>query len=198
MLVPKVANTSFYHLILRRVGMPCETSEEIALGMRLGLGKGFYTRQKTDIPDDWLSVAFVRHPIDRLLSCYQQKVVETGASGLRRHHGITRGMGFDDFVDKVAKSRDGPKCDDHIRSQSANLVVDDEIVPRLLGRFERILEDWAAIRLHIEHWCGRDYGELPHRNPSARTPVDVTTAQRGQIYARYRADFLHFNYLPEA
>lgn len=104
---------------------------------------------------------FVRNPWDRLVSCYRDKIL--GEVGGFTHMDPTRGvaacladfdvftpqMSFESFVEAVASIPDG-QADGHFRSQYTFLVNSAGAVGAdFVGRFERMAEDFAAVRAAV-------------------------------------------------
>ncbi|WP_172300531.1 sulfotransferase family 2 domain-containing protein [Pseudoruegeria sp. HB172150] len=135
----------------------------------------------------------VRNPVARLYSAWNNKVIENRALSRRfLDMGVTSGMGFDAFVDRVAASPD-ESCDIHVRSQMAILAGNGRLLPDFIGRVEKITADWSHIRYELRARRGLRLPALPHKNARAEVQADI--AQRiapdvlRKIAARYRADF---------
>lgn len=97
-------------------------------------------------------VAFVRHPLARLVSCYQHWIVNAFHHRMAVH-GLTQGMPFADFVKAVALIPDAD-ADMHFKSQSA--LIDGQ--PDYIGRAEAIGQDWK----HVQSVFG--VGPIGHHN----------------------------------
>ena len=132
---------------------------------------------------DHLRFAFVRHPLDRLVSCYLQKLSGEGAQGLSRYEfagqRLRKGMPFAQFARAVCRVPDADS-DAHFRSQ--HLTTHDAGGAPLadrLGRFENLREDFEGISHdlglpaylpHLFRSEGRGgYGEF--YNPQTRAMV---------------------------
>jgi len=147
---------------------------------------------------DYYCAGFVRNPLDRLLSCYAQKIVlyerQMGMPPLLWRYGDTfhKDMSFADFVHAVAGIPDRI-ADIHFRSQYTFFYHRGELLADFVGRFERLTEDWGQLQAR--------YGlpALPHHNPSrhadwreAYTPELAAVAAR-----RYAQDIELFDYRDE-
>lgn len=117
-------------------------------------------------------VAFVRHPLARLHSCWKHWVRDAHHHRMAIH-GITAGMAFDAFVRRVAEVRDS-KADIHFASQSFLLYRE----PHFVGHVERFAEDWARLGLppighHHERPGAWPYGRETARIASERYAQDM-------------------------
>ena len=140
--------------------------------------------------------SFVRHPLDRLVSCYSHKVFTYGqysdVSILFWMYGksFSRDMSFEAFVHTVAKIPDAVS-DPHFRSQHCFLYHRDQRVCDFLGRFENLQYDWQKVcdKLGVELL-------LPHENKSAHRPwQEMYSAELIQVASkRYRKDMEFFGY----
>jgi hypothetical protein len=137
--------------------------------------------------------SFVRHPVARLYSCWNNKVIENDTLSPRfAAMGVRPGMPFAAFVQAVAETPDD-RCDIHVRSQSGILEHHGRLVPDFVGRVERIEADWATVAERIEARTGVAMGRLGERNMRMRTckNVALTLPEKVQarIVERYRRDF---------
>ena len=138
----------------------------------------------------YLSFAFVRHPLDRLVSAWAGRDPDLLACA--RAQGVDlRGLDFARFVDATV-GIDHP----HLATQSSFIVEDDgTLAVGFLGRFERFAEDFAALceRLAIpaEHRPA-----LPHAHRSRHESYLEHSDVRSRTIAlrRYRVDFERFGY----
>lgn len=193
MLIPKVANTSV----------------KMALADALGIDRGYIhnpnrfeyvdTEEAKDFPQ---RIAFVRDPLDRLLSCYRDKVIGSPSArivnGLRAF-GIQPNMPFLDFVETVAAIPD-EKCGgvaQHFRSQAYSLCYDDDsLIPNVLVRFEELNKGWAAVQQLVQMLSDLQLPPLErHQVAAAPRPIYCGRA-RGFALQRYCDDVRLFGYAP--
>ena len=178
--IAKVANRSMKAAIAAHIGLPYQGHPNRAAWQYLPVAA---------LPaEDYFRFAFVRNPLDRLLSCYAQKIVLYGRRmklplefwryGNRFH----RDMTFADFVETVAGIPDR-LSDIHFRSQHTFLYHRGQLMVDFIGRFERLAQDWDQLRQRYS------LGPLPHENRSPHdepegtyTPELATLA--AQRYAR--------------
>ena len=158
-----------------------------------------------DHAQGYLVFTFVRHPLDRLQSCYRDKVAGSAAAGGRSilhrrfHRGIFAAWGgvdirrsdlpFERFAEAVCRIPDRIS-DRHFASQ-ARMVRAVEAAPRhFVGRMECLDRDWATIREQT------GLPALAHANRSGLrgegTTTDPATLQR--VARRYAADFRALGY----
>lgn len=143
---------------------------------------------------DHLRFAFVRHPLDRLVSCYLQKLSGEEAQGLSRYRfagqTLRKGMPFAEFVRAVGRIPDGV-ADAHFRSQ--HLTTHDaagKLLANRVGRFENLARDFRE----VSHSLGLPAG-LPHlfrsegRGDYAGFYDAETREMAGRRYARDLALF---------
>ena len=128
-----------------------------------------------DYPD-YLRVAFVRNPWDRILSCYlnkikkdrdfQNKHFEDGVmKKFHRFNVFYAGMPFVEFLHAVAEIPD-EFADGHFASQYTRLVMEETLVITHLARFE----NYRAEVLRFLGEVGIDRSiELPHLNQTTRS-----------------------------
>lgn len=150
----------------------------------------FYKRLSTE--KGW-SFSFVRHPVSRLYSCWNNKIVEnTALTPGFVNMGTSLGMDFDSFVKHIADSSDAT-CDIHVRSQTAILTDNGHLVPNFIGRVENIETDWAHVQYEVKTRTGINLGEIMKKNTRGKTTPDIaqTLAPRTLqlIQDRYQSDF---------
>ena len=145
---------------------------------------------------DYFRFAFVRHPLDRLLSCYTQKVAYYGQNpdlpfvfwmfGKR----FARDMTFTDFVHAVAKIPDAVS-DPHFRSQHCFVYYKGKPLYDYLGRFENLEADWQTVCERL----GCDLS-LPHENKSSHEAWQDVYSPELRVIAekRYARDLELFDY----
>lgn len=144
--------------------------------------------------------AYVRNPLDRLLSCYAQKIVQFRKEPLRDgplvfwKYGDTfhRDMEFGEFVRQVAQIPDR-FSDPHFRSQHQFLLHRGKLAVDFLGRFESLQEDWDAVASRTA------LPPLPQQNRSKHRPYqEEYTPELARIACeRYRQDVHLFEYADE-
>jgi len=184
---PKVANRSMKMAIASHIGMQWQGDIHHAPWQ--------FTALALMRDNDYFRFGFVRNPLDRLLSCYAQKIVyyerELGMQPLLWRYGNTfnKDMSFTEFV--VAVSRIPDRVSDiHFRSQHRFFYHRKNLMVDFIGHFEQIEQDWNYLR--------EEYGlpELPHQNRSQH--VDYREAYTPELTAiaarRYAKDIKLFGY----
>lgn len=129
-------------VILTRIPRTATTSQKAAY--RVGRSVNRKQAKASDKP----LVAFVRHPLDRLVSAY---------SGIW----LVKKDDIDRFVDRMV-AEDPETVDKHIRPQHTFLYQS----PVFVGHYENLAKDWDEVRAV---YC-RDFGQLPHLNGSNHRP----------------------------
>lgn len=185
--VPKVANRSIKAVLADMVGLPFAEGQE----------PDFETVPLTAVPHltDYFRFTFVRHPLDRLVSCYAQKVVlyarqlQMPLLFWRYGRRFWPEMSFAEFVTAVAAIPDS-RADRHFRSQYTFVYQEGKPIVDFVGRFEQLASDWAVVQQQT------GLGPLPHFNPSPHKPfAEMYTPALAQLAAaRYRQDMALFGY----
>lgn len=156
------------------------------------LDAGQLRRAAGPVAAGYLSFAFVRHPLDRLVSAWAGRDPDLHACA--RAQGIElRGLPFARFVDATA-GLDHP----HLATQ-ASFIVDaaGTLEVGFLGRFERLSDDFAALCARLG-MPGAERPALPHAHRSRHAAFRDLYDLRSRTIAvrRYRADFERFGYDP--
>ena len=143
---------------------------------------------------DYYIFAFVRNPLDRLYSCFANKVLDIrGTDKLSpfRQYGITTESSFENFVRTIVDVPDG-EADRHFRSQKWFFLDDGELITDYIGKLENFHEDWQP----LEERFGLH--PLPHKNRSslqkARYPEFYTSETWHLAMKRYAGDVELFGY----
>lgn len=156
---------------------------------------GFYTTAEIKKRwGDYYIFAFVRNPLDRLYSCYANKVLDIrGTEKLSpfRQYGITKDSTFEEFVHTIVEVPD-EQADRHFRTQLWFVSVNGELITKYIGKLETFHEDWQPLEeqfgLHAP----------PHRNQSSLQKArycDFYTAETWKLaLKRYECDIETFNY----
>lgn len=150
-----------------------------------------YLRQ-TRGQDVW-SFTLIRHPVHRLYSCYNNKILENETlMPVFAEMGFNQSTSFEAFVEQVAQLSD-KQSDLHIRAQSSFLTLDGKLLPDFVGRLENIEQDWQHIRSETRARCGVDLGAMPLKNHRQKRQPEVTQITTPQtlklIETRYAQDF---------
>lgn len=142
----------------------------------------------TDLYRGYFKFAFVRNPWDRLVSCWQNKVVESNHFRFSDNTLHTM-QTFGNFVDFVAKQNIAT-CNNHIRLQQK--LIDLNNID-FLGRFETFNDDLSKVIEII----GLKRVTINQKNISARRPAYrdyYDTALKEKVAKIYAIDIHIFNY----
>ena len=144
----------------------------------------------------YFSFAFVRHPVDRAVSCHDDKVARDGNVALDVFHGLREGMDLDAFGTWLGTPWGSDAfADRHWLSQDVLLrEAEDGPLPDFLGRFDNLAEDLATVagRLRLPAVT------LPHLNRRIVAERCAPSADvRAALSRRYAADFAMGGYTPE-
>ena len=110
------------------------------------------------------SFSFVRNPFDRLVSAYNNKILELDhVPGPMQSMGLTHGMPFGDFLSVVASTSD-ENLDVHLLPQCTILCIDGQLIPNFIGHLETMREDWEALQKAMLREGLPSLGNLPEKN----------------------------------
>ena len=208
--VPKAANSSVRYLLARRFGFKAPETEPNLVpnkdrfwtGQPPGgahcLTPAEFALLQAGADRPWC-FSIVRNPVSRLYSAWNNKVLERRPDrplpARFREMGVTPGMDFAAFVDRVAETVDD-NSNIHIRSQSSILTLDGRVLPDFVGRVETIVPDWNHIRYEVRVRLGRRIPPLWPRNVRIRAQPDIAADLPRPVLAkiidRYHDDFTRF------
>ena len=110
------------------------------------------------------SFSFVRNPFDRLVSAYNNKLLELATIPERmKAMGLRHSMPFGDFLEVVASTRDDD-LDVHLLPQSSILCLNGELIPNFIGHLETMQEDWIKLQQELSREGLPKLGRLPEKN----------------------------------
>ena len=140
------------------------------------------------------SFSFVRNPFDRLVSAYNNKILELDdVPGPMQAMGLSHGMAFSDFLECIAGTMDAA-IDVHLRPQSSILCLDGQLIPSFIGRLETMETDWQRLETRLKQERLPPLGHLPEKNRRRgddHTDVSQYFADSGLVQLvvdRYRDD----------
>jgi len=190
MLIPKCANTSIKYAILDALGI--NTKENIHNPKLFKYADRCFIKSKKD----WLKIAIVRNPYDRLLSCWRSKIWEPRRlhSGFTKYKVFYHKMPFEKFIDRVIEL---PDCiaDQHFRMQSLELLSGGKLVPNLIGRMENLDNDWSKIQNAVFEHCKLKLPVLKLINATDKNNNPYTRELKMRVYDKYATDFIEFGYV---
>jgi len=167
--VPKVANSSIKASLSRLL------TQEPEPGLRT-TSDAFWskgTHGETSMIDNHtarmcrgthFSFSFVRNPFDRLVSAYNNKILELDdVPGPMQAMGLSHGMVFSDFLECIAGTMDAA-IDVHLLPQSSILCLDGQLIPGFIGRLETMETDWQRLETRLKQERLPPLGQLPEKN----------------------------------
>ena len=110
------------------------------------------------------SFSFVRNPFDRLVSAYNNKLVELDEiPGPMQEMGLKHSMPFGSFLEIVATTNND-QLDVHLLPQSQILCLDNQLIPNFVGHLETMEEDWSILEEQLRRERLPRLGKLPEKN----------------------------------
>ena len=196
--VPKVANSSIKAALCRLLNTPPEegvrtTADSFWREATHGETDLITPAQARHNRGTHFSFSFVRNPFDRLVSAYNNKLIENEelttpmqAMGLHRH------MPFAAFADRLCACSD-EELDVHLLPQSSILCAGDKLVPKFVGRMEQMDEHWAALQRRMRREGLATLGKLPQKNMRRGSQTDLSSYYNStdlitKISNRYQRD----------
>ncbi|MES2922447.1 MAG: sulfotransferase family protein [Verrucomicrobiota bacterium] len=200
--VPKVANSSIKETLARF--LTCEvdptmrkTQDRFWRKGTSGQARMVTKAEALKLNESYFSFSFVRNPFDRVVSCYNNKIIANAKlSPAMQKMKLSRGMQFDEFVKVVVATPDA-KLDVHLLPQTTILTLDGKLVPKFVGRLENMKEDWDALAALMESEGFPMLGKLPSKNVRRTETDDVPNFFNSAelvdlIRERYRGDIETF------
>lgn len=172
--IPKVAGTSIRAALLRTHGHELELHRQV------------HHHPALRFVDTCPFVAtFVRHPVDRLVSCWADRIRGERPSEPLRRLGYGPDSSFSGFVREVAEI--GTQANVHTAPQVSHLA---RVAPDFIGRFERLPDDWQRLQGIV------GIGPLPHMQRSGREGwrQHADPATEALVRELYADDFRAFGY----
>lgn len=147
--------------------------------------------------EDIFVFAFSRNPLTRLVSAYENKVVQESYQPIMQNYfgAIYPDMPFAEFVRAVCRIPDW-WSDEHFRSQSSDIFPRGKDKVDYIGSVENLSEDIQPVRNKL----GLPQPKTTNttKSKSERDMSDYYTQDlAAAIYRRYRDDFKNFNYEDE-
>lgn len=181
---PKAANSSIYWALKLWNGEVPDPATN--------LHGGWKTLEPKEIQfyPNLLKIACVRNPFDRLVSCWQQKLQETGQSSIPKMEGFYHGMPFDEFVEAICNTPDD-KCDHHFKPQFMHTMYKGAPLWNYLLKFETLGTQWGDLQKRL-----KGLPDLPHRNASEHDHYSkyYTNELVNKVFQKYADDCNIFNY----
>jgi hypothetical protein len=178
--VPKVANSSIKAALCRLLSTPPDegvrtTADSFWRDATHGETELITPAQARHNRGTHFSFSFVRNPFDRLVSAYNNKLIENEElTKPMQAMGLTRHMPFAVFVDRVCACSN-EELDVHLLPQSAILCAGDKLVPKFIGRMEQMEEHWVALRKRMRQEGLPTLGKLPQKNMRRGSQTDLST-----------------------
>ena len=167
--VPKVANTSIkaaLHRLLQQAPEQGARSTTDAFWSKSTHGE---TRlispgEARSLRGSHFSFSFVRNPFDRLVSAYNNKVLELeDVTGPMHAMGLRHDMPFAEFLHRVVETPDD-QMDVHLLPQASILCIDGKLIPSFVGQMEQMQSHWESLQRRLNRERLPMLGTIPSKN----------------------------------
>lgn len=194
--IPKAGCSSVRHFLLSAKGLSTK---------KLHNQQSLRLTRKDDLREVWC-FTFVRDPLERLISCYRDKIrhprfqskrFKDGVESSLWRYGLTPGLSFGEFVRFVANVPD-VEADHHFRSQSDIISPFQEVASALdfkIWWIEEMASTLASLRKLFPPQQERVSGQIVIRNKSLKNPgvqegpIGLDKATLDLVQSRYSADY---------
>ena len=193
--IPKAANTSIRRALLPLLNIDPGTVDDIHHDNRIPKFRSSeFVRRNSK---DWLIFSVVRHPEERALSAWKNKLKDppTPFSRLSRM-GLKREDSFETFLQALA---DWPSraLNDHFSPQSALLSRLTSETSLEIFRIEEFELWWPSLRERLAKQAGILPGQFEWLNRSrVRENNSVTPSAKDLLFQIYSKDYQQFGYQP--
>jgi hypothetical protein len=174
--VERTGGTSVFHTLKRWADIPGPAGTPIAGRNPHASAWELRAKLGASVFDDYFTFAFVRNPWERELSLFDHARADRDHS----HYALFQRMSFDDYLYWL---KDHPPASQ--RSKVSD--PDGKVAVKLLGRYERLQQDFVEITACI----GIEGLELPRLNVGQRTLRDYHahyTSETRQLLAELRRE----------
>lgn len=180
---------------------PKAASQSIVQAVRKGTRREphFYSKQRLLGLMTWdnminFTVATIRNPWDRLVSCWIDKTIDEYHRTWAQY-GIGPGDSFETFV-RIITAVPHNEADKHWRSQCYDLLHGQRLIADKLCRFETLETDWEIVRQSAAIHCEVGLPQLGHLHATNRAHYSTYyTSELAELVGRYYADDIkEFNY----
>lgn len=194
LLTFKTASSSIYNTLLQK---EINTSFEKDLHFHANQ----HLKSDAENKKDYFIFTFVRNPMERLVSCYQNKIIDDPKIDNNIHYFtdvyfwgyLGKTSSFDDFIRRINKIPNH-LLEGHIGMQS-DIVFDQNGNSRanFIGKYENITKDFAIIQNKFQ------LPNLPKSNPSSRKDwrTYYTKDSAKIVIEKYKQDIEAFGYQKE-
>ena len=167
--VPKVANSSIKAALARLLDLPTTkgvrtTADSFWMDGTEGQTSMVNNTTARLCRGTHFCFSFVRNPFDRLVSAYNNKILELDEPpGPMQAMGLTHAMPFAAFMECVVMTPDA-QLDVHLLPQSSILCLDGQLIPNFVGRLEQMDRDWDKLRRRMRQEGLPSLEQLPEKN----------------------------------
>lgn len=199
MFVNKAANSSVKRVIAEKL-LGKGNGKDVVLSWSEPFHEDVEFTNRISIPHDYLIFGTCRHPEDRLISCWKDKV----RNGFKLHEGLYKSsrkfykdMPFAEFVKEISLIKYRSKIwDQHIRPQWHDL--DLKRISYLI-KVENFINDWENARAMIKTHCGETYPQMIfHDRNTGLSKPRISKKTRSLIEKIYAKDYRILNYKSRA
>jgi dermatan 4-sulfotransferase 1 len=177
--VPKVANSSVKAALTRLLEQPPNESYRTTADALWRKGTHGETQmisaaEALERRSSHFCFSFVRNPFDRLVSAYNNKLIENDhLSTAMQRMGLERQMPFGRFLEVIASTADAD-LDVHLLPQSTILCSGNTPIPGFIGKMEAMADHWLRLRRRMRQAGLPALGKLPSKNVRRAGDTDLS------------------------
>jgi len=142
-----------------------------------------------------ISFCTIRNPFDRVVSLWNERIRGRERGTIKRR--MPGGLSLEEFAEWLGRHPDDADLDHHCHRMVTKTVIDGVFIPRVVMRFERLIEDWRDCQRTGSERCGVALRDLDHLRNGRRVNhyrEMYTPRARRLVAERYAEDLERFNY----
>lgn len=199
-VISKVACTSIKATIGKSIGI----NYKLASGLDIHRHPGWHELYGDQIKpySHYDLICFVRNPLARLVSCYEERVLHDGKNpDFSKYYfadypiSIPANCSFSEFAHRVSKIPNHA-ADRHFKSQYHSILKYKKRRPDFIGKLENISEDWKKVADRYDF--PKKLLKLNKREKPASLPSNYrdlySSADKKVVNEKYKNDLVFFGY----
>ena len=198
--VPKTANTSIKHALANTCGLLSQEEAHQLKGEPQKIHAILRTKKNVAISEeslmlleDYTVMSTVRHPVDRFLSFYKDKIIGDGwgpaaAANVFSVYDFTQQDTASNCLDKILALAED-EAEIHFRPQANILVRGETLLPDQIYKFEQLDYMWEKLSEHCDKF-GLDLDSTrQHHNRSSAKAINLSDGDINKLHHYYARVF---------